>query len=212
MFRALLLSVFGFFLAGCTNLKTVPWHYEISEENLFIPVNLDVSAGEYVNKSTAEVANFLSRSVTQSGQFSRTDRNSSRWPYTLKIDYEWEQVMTASDFPGTVVSVATLMIVPGYLDETHTIEVSVLRGDFVVADAEYVEEMRLPVSIRHDAIEHRKEAVNRLLEQMFKDFREKSLIPTLKDIEDDERESFIQFVYLPRAECCRVLVSTDRSG
>ena len=183
MFNKIILIILSLCLFACASPKAVTKKYEISEDSLFVPINLDVSAGEYVTHNTASVVSYLSDSISKSGQFSRIDRSFLRWPYTVEIRYSWEQPMDAADFAGTMLSASTLLIVPGYMDEIHTMEVTVLQGDVIIRTVTYTAEIETALSLWHDPIEDRKNAINMLLEDMFKDFRANHILPTIKELE-----------------------------
>ena len=183
MVKRSILFILCLYIFGCASPKAIPRKYEIPEQDLFVPINLNISAGEYVTHHTAQVVNYLADSIRQSGQFSRIESSFLRWPYTVEIRYSWEQPMGAGDFAGTIVSASTLLIVPGYMDEMHRIEVTLFYRNVVVKSAHYQTEIQTALSLWHNPIEDRKSAINILLTQMFDDFRENALLPTLKEIE-----------------------------
>jgi hypothetical protein len=191
MIRKLIIAVVYFYLVGCASQAAITKKYAISDDQQFAPINLNISGGEYVSIATAEAINYLSDSADKSGQFSRVERSFLRWPYTLEIEYSWEQPMSAGEFAGTMVSAGTLLIIPGYFNETHVLKITVLKGNVITKYKEYKAEIRTALSLWHRPIEDRKSAVNTLLEEMFVDLRNNSELPTMNDIAPPTKEKVI---------------------
>lgn len=191
--QSVILFVLVVALSACASPRAVPQVYEIDEGQRFAPVNLTIDAGEYVQLNTALVANYLSQAVHASGQFSVIEKAFLRWPYTINIKYNWQQAMDAAGFAGTMVSASTLLVVPGYLDEVHSLDVIVMFRDTVIKQERYSTDLRTALSLWHDPIEDRKNAVNILLEKMFTDLRSSKLIPLINDLrkQDDNPKTEI---------------------
>jgi hypothetical protein len=173
---------FLLFLAGCASQKAIPTQYALPDDEKYIPINLDVSAGRYISEPEAQVVNYIYDSFDQSGLFADIETSVLRWPYTIVVKHSWEQPMDASETAGTLVSAATLLVVPGFFDELHTLEVEILAGNALIKALTYTQEIETALSLYHRPVEDRKQGINVMLNQLFSDLEKEGLIPTVADI------------------------------
>lgn len=188
--KQIALIVFSFLMMiGCASQKAIPKQYNVSQGEKFIPINLHVDAGRYVYNNEARVANYIYDVFEQSNLFDSVETGFLRWPFTIKVKYSWEQPMGAKDFTETMISASTLLLVPAFIDETHTLNVEILYGNETINSVKYSEPVEVGLSLYHDPIEDRKNGMNRLLERFFSEIQEKQLLPKISDIKKDQQES-----------------------
>ncbi|MAM88774.1 MAG: hypothetical protein CME36_15825 [unclassified Hahellaceae] len=175
-------------IAGCASHKSVPIHHNLAPDQLFVPINLNVNGSKTVQFPESESVNHIFESVAASGRFSRVDTQFLHWPYTLNIDYAWDQEMDFATILGTSLSAATLLLIPGYIDESHILKIEVMAGTNVVKTLVYQANSTTALSLYHMPIEDRKVVVNRLMNQAFDEIAAERLIPVLADLQPESHE------------------------
>lgn len=173
-------------LAACATQGLNLRDYDIAAEDRFVPINLSVTAGDYVIPETAALMRHLTNSIETSGHFSEIERSLDRWPYTVAIRYANEAGLSAGEFAGMMTSIVTVGIVPAPTTEPHVLYVRVLHGNRVIREARYEHVIKSSFSIWRGYTvglwNDRQRAVNALLEEMFEDFRSNAMLPTLRDV------------------------------
>lgn len=154
----------------------------IAPDDRFVPVNFSLDAGEYVMANEAQVAQYISDSVRNSGRFVRVERMRPVWPHTLVMTYRWKGAHTAAQTAGAIVSAATLLIVPAPLTEEHTLTIEVLDGLMPIKQFVYTEQVRTSLSLFNDPVDDRKAGIDRILARFYAELETSKVIPQAKDV------------------------------
>lgn len=174
-------------ICGCTATPEPPPKYEVAEVDKFAPINFDVYAGEYVTAQTSEVANFIARTVADSGRFIHVQSGMNRWPFSVQLKYGFTQKIGAMEFIGTMISAASLLIIPGSLPEEHTYSFHVLYGPNLIAKYNYSEQVKNKLWLFNMSHDVRKDAAARTVKKFISDLERDKVIPTARDFEEAEK-------------------------
>jgi hypothetical protein len=162
--------------------KPPPPAAAIAPDDRFVPVNFSLDAGEYVMAPEAQVAQYISDSVRNSGRFVRVERMRPVWPHTLVMTYRWKGAHTAAQTVGALASAATLLIVPAPLTEEHTLTVEVLDGPMPIRQFVYTEQVKTSLSLFTDPVNDRKAGIDRILARFYAELATTKVIPQAKDV------------------------------
>lgn len=158
----------------------------IAPDDRYVPVNFSLDAGEYVMANEAQVAQYISDSVRNSGRFVRVERMRPVWPHTIVITYRWKDAHTAAQTAGAIVSMATLLMVPTPLTEEHTLTIEVLDGLMPIKQFVYTEQVRTSLSLFNDPVDDRKAGIDRILARFYAELETSRIIPQAKDVLPNE--------------------------
>lgn len=172
------------YLMGCASPKAVTKNYSVEKKDQFVAINLGVDAGRYIYSHEAHVVDHIYQSFEKSGLFQDVETAFPRWPVTVQIKYSWDQPKAGSgeNFAKAMVSASTLLVVPAFVEENHTINARIIVGDKLVGKFEYTEKVSTAMSLFHDPVEDRKNGVNKMVQRLFEEIKVKKLIPTVADI------------------------------
>lgn len=182
MSRVIVILVIGILfssghIAGCAGPGIKPIEYNSDNNQKFVPINLKVSCGLVESEFEDELADYIYVSFKKSGLFSAIDAYGETNSVTIKIKYTLEQPMSAKVFTGAVISAASLLLIPGQIDEIHTLRVQILNEDKILKSATYTEQVTAKMSLYHNALDERKIGINKALKQLFDDIRDNNLLP-----------------------------------
>ncbi|MGY0219141.1 hypothetical protein ACWJJH_17450 [Endozoicomonadaceae bacterium StTr2] len=163
-------------MAGCADQKVTLNTYNISANEQFVPINLDVNAGRYINALESKTVEHIYSGFENSGLFQTIETSFMRYPVTIKVKYIWKQRTEVQDVVTTAFSISTLMMVPAPVSEVHCLKVHILNGDEVIKTIELEETINSSVSLFSDQLEDRKSGINKMLERLFRQLRSEKLI------------------------------------
>lgn len=183
-------------LAGCAGPKAVTKSYSVENGGKFIGINLGVDAGRYIQANDVKVVEHIYHGFEESGLFQGVETGFPRWPVSIQLKYSKENLGgNAENFAKAMVSASTLLVIPANFEESHIIKARILLGNKVVNSLEYTEKATISLSLfqsPENQIEIRKNAINRILERLFSDLKEKHLIPTELQIDEAMKSNNVQ--------------------
>jgi hypothetical protein len=179
--RLIFFSLLIFVLTACASNAPAPLRYALSEKEKLPPINLSVSAGQYATESQAKTVEHIAQSVERSGLFSAVETRFARHPLLLLISYKCDIPNDAGNFANSMLSAATLFIVPSSLKKIHTINVEIFLGNKSILKKDYTEEHKVTMSIYTMPHEQHLDGVNKVLNKFFEDLRENKIIPRIAD-------------------------------
>ncbi len=107
-------------------------------ESPFVPVNLSINPGEWVNESQAQTLRYLGKRIQESGLFAEVSPGANRWPVTVELNFSFRSVGNqAVEFTNMMASAATLFIIPAVQDSEYVLKVSIYSGPLSIGDREY---------------------------------------------------------------------------
>lgn len=171
-------------VCGCAAVPEPPPRYEVADADRFAPINLDVYAGEYVSRSTQEVVSVITQSMTESGRFAHVQMGRERWPFSVQVTYGFTQTYGVVEFLASMVSAASLLIIPAPLPERHLYRFEVLYGPSLLASYEYSEDIKNKLWLFNVNNQVRKDAAIRVIKQFIADLERDTVLPTGRDVED----------------------------
>lgn len=113
--RFFALPVFALIIivAGSDSPRAVTPSYDVTSDQRFTRISLDVDAGQYINIHDASVVDHIYNLFRDSGLFADVETALNRWPITVQIQYSSDQhENTATLTTKAALSAATLLIVP----------------------------------------------------------------------------------------------------
>lgn len=175
-------------LTACASPVATPEKFQTLNEDKYAPINLDIYAGEYVTEQMSNIVRYMRESVIESNLFSDVATGFSRWPLTVHLRYGITSDMDAGEFAGTMVSAATMLIVPAPFTEQHNLGAYIYAGPTPIASYNYTQEVEVTMSLFHDPEEDRKNGAKLLLRKFFDDLRNKQPLPTIREIQKGQAE------------------------
>jgi hypothetical protein len=168
-------------LTSCaTNLPQAN-RYNLSNEDKLPPITLAVSAGRYVTDVQAETVEHIAKSVQNSGLFSAVETNFARHPLVLLIAYKCDIPNDTANFANTMLSAATLFVVPSSLKKIHTIEVEFVLGKNTLFKKTYTQEHSVTMSLYTPPGHQHLAGVNLVINQFLDDIKTNRVLPSMAD-------------------------------
>ena len=171
-----------FALSACTATAPKPAAYQLDENNKYLPVNMDIYAGEYVTPQMSNIVRYMQESFVGSNLFSDVSAGFKRWPLTIQLKYEITRDFDALEFAGTMVSAATLLIVPAPMSEHHKLEANIYSGAQMIKSYKYDEKVGITMSLFHNPEEARKAGARLLINKFFSDLAKDQVIPKIGEV------------------------------
>lgn len=171
-----------FALSGCTATAPKPAAYQLDQNNKYLPVNIEIYAGAYVTPQMSNIVRYMQESIVGSNLFSDVSTGFKRWPLTIQLKYEITRDFDALDFAGTIVSAATLLIVPAQMSELHKLEANIYSGSQMIRSYRYEEKAGVTMSLFHNPEEERKAGARLLINKFFSDLEKHHAIPKIGEV------------------------------
>ncbi|MDX1696366.1 MAG: hypothetical protein R3208_21550 [Ketobacteraceae bacterium] len=167
---------------GCASNKAVVKRYDTARQDQFLPVNMNINGGQILTVGHASVVHFLGRTIINSNQFRDVEVSYLRYPYSLEIEHGWATRTGPVSLISLLVSAGSVLIIPGYMNETHTMNVRVLYNDTLIESLQYTHETKAILSLWHLSDDNRKAVAGEMVQEFLADLRERKLIPTMGDL------------------------------
>ena len=97
--------------------------------------------------------------------------------YSIEIEYGWSNQFSPFSLVSMLVSAGTVLIVPGYTNEEHTMNVSIFHNGEEVEKMSYSYDTKAILALWHNSNEARKSVVGKMVGMMLDDIQRKQLIP-----------------------------------
>ena len=176
VFRDLLVVYLVLLLSGCMTNSALD-SVEYGSSDPLMPVNLRVNGQPADYQAQGSVMGFLSYAVTYSNQFHYVDKANQTYPYSIEIEYGWSNQFSPFSLVSMLVSAGTVLIVPGYTNEEHTMNVSIFHNGEEVEKMSYSYDTKAILALWHNSNEARKSVVGKMVGMMLDDIQRKQLIP-----------------------------------
>ena len=92
-----------------------------------------------------------------------------------------------------MISAATLLLIPTYVDEVHSFNVEIISGKETIATLKYSETIETTLSLYHKPSEQRKAGINKLLKKLYSDLEKNKLLPKISDLNKKKQQKSLKY-------------------
>lgn len=165
----------------------------ISTADPLIPVNLHINPGDWVTKQEAGDLRHLREQIEKTRLFASLAPGGNRWPVSMEIRYSHRNTdSTAKEIAKSVVSGASLFIVPTQMNLEYTLQVTLYSGPETIEQREYKIQRSSTIhigSLFGGMEDLHWPAIDELVSMLQRDFISQPPLPTLRSLQPSPETS-----------------------
>ena len=178
----LYLLIITIFLSGCSGYTHTIKERELTnyKGESHESINVLLSMDTYFDTTLYNPLEHIYSNLVQSKRFYSVSSGKVGAPYVVEIKFSSKDDSSASEIAGSILSAATLFIVPHNVTRTYQIEVKLFDEKSLIFQHTYSDTMKGANSVANLPIDGIKDSVDLLVFELLHDIENNKLIPLVK--------------------------------